>query len=111
MAQKIHQDVWPEGDVYLGPTVMVSNPIIQQLCHLAHVHAVKTSLDIENNIQSAQLPTVMKHVEDIMKIIHLIIPENAAAIPVSVPKPINPTQASIRKPLWQCGACLQWGHL
>ena len=110
---KIHQDAWPEGDIYLGPTAMISNQILMQLCHLAHAHAVKTPSDVANNIQSAQLPTVMKHVEVILRIIHSIIPENAVEpqqILTSVPKPVDPLQVSVGKPPRQCGACQQWGH-
>jgi len=111
---KIHQDAWPEGDIYLGPTAMVSNQILMQLCHLAHTCAIKAPSDIANNIQLAQFPTVMKHAEDILRIIHTIIPENAVdpqqIIPVSIPKTIDPVQASVGKPLRQCSACQQWGH-
>ena len=105
---------YSEGDIYLGPTAMVSNQILMQLCHLAHTCVIKAPSDIANNIQSAQLPTVMKHAEDILRIIHTIIPENAVdpqqIIPVSIPKTIDPVQASVGKPLRQCSACQQWGH-
>src|SRR5260370_21217313 len=73
--QNVHVEFWGgKIDHFLGPATLVSNEIIEDLCHLSHTHVICTIDDIANNIQGAQCPLVMKHGEDITNLIHSIIP-------------------------------------
>src|SRR5258705_11797132 len=73
--QNVHAEFWGgKIDHFLGPVALISDEIIEDLCHLSHAHAIHTINDIPNNIQGAQCPFVMKHAEDIVNLIHSIIP-------------------------------------
>src|SRR5260370_22071516 len=72
---QVHAEFWGgKRDHFLSPVALVSDKIIKSLCHLSHAHAICTIDDIANNIQGAQCPFVMKHAEDIINLIHSIIP-------------------------------------
>jgi len=118
---KIHHDRWGrDGDVYLGPSAMVSNAVLQRLLDLAHVHAIQIAADITNNIQSHQVS-----VDTVLNLTRSIIPTPAACpatttvtpesnarerlpVPVMPESNINPLTG---KKLRQCHTCWNWGHI
>lgn len=74
---KVYDEQWgSEGDFWLGPEILMSDKAINELCNLAHSHALWTASNIANNVctTKAQLTVFLKHVEDILKIILSIIP-------------------------------------
>ena len=115
--RKVHKEAWPNGNLYLRPTAMVSNDNLMLLCHLTHAHAIKTPSNIEKNIWSPQVPMIMKDANTIVHLIHSIIPPpspklKSTLIPPTPKtlKPINLVHAAVGKAPLQCSACQGWGH-
>ena len=49
--QHVHAEFWGNNvDHFLGPAALVSDEIIDDLCHLSHGHVIHTIDDIGNNI-------------------------------------------------------------
>ena len=116
--QNVHTEFWGgKIDHFLGPAALVSDEIIEDLCHLSHAHAICTIDDIANNVQGAQHPFVMKHAKDIINLIHSIIPlplTTSSEPKVGLLPPNTPMQpiitATSKWGPYKCKLCKMEGH-
>jgi len=116
---QVHAEFWGgKRDHFLSPAALVSDEIIESLCHLCHARAIRTIDDIANNIRGAQCTFVMKHAKSIIDLIHSIIPlpqtassvlDQESLLPSNIPVEPNVITAPKRAP-YKCKLCKAEGH-
>ena len=133
---QVHRDFWgTKTNYFLGPEAIVSDKILDHICHLAHAHAVRSVSDIENNVWGAQRNVILKHGNLILTLILSHVPFPTLPPPATPTAPIatpvildsfstlasHPPPSSFcapdepkaqRRPreAYQCGVCHVAGH-
>src|SRR5258705_9333772 len=65
-------------DTFLGPKALMSNDLMQQICYLAHIHALRAPEDLVNQIKWCYSK---EHSQTLINLVHLHVP---------IPEPPHP---------------------